>query len=142
MFDNTEEQRFDFEITVVPRSRGDFGSARIGGQYRELKECYSAAQEMMDEIVRHVYGVEYCYYTVQDVYDEYAGLPGWKVGQLKNKPWENVKKELPEKDHTDYKVEMKSVLESILRSESPEDMYQTAKEALEAYFPEEMEDVL
>lgn len=31
MFDNKEGQRFDFEITVVPRSRGDLGSICIGG---------------------------------------------------------------------------------------------------------------
>lgn len=91
---------------------------------------------MTDQITRHVDGVEHCHYTVTDVYGEYAGLPGWKVGQLKNKPWEEVKKELPEKDHTDYKVEMKSTLEAILSSESPEDMYSVAKAALEDYFPE------
>lgn len=88
MLDNKENQRFDFQIIITPKSRGDFGCIRIGGLYRSLEECHREARTMIEEVSRHVDGVDNIDYIISDVYQEYVDISSWKYEtQLKGKEW-------------------------------------------------------
>lgn len=90
---NKENERFDFILTVNVKSAGDFGVVRIGNVYRSMEECQHMAEEMIDQIKRHVDNVDSVFCTIQDVYQEYEDVSDWKYNQsLKGKSWEEQEK--------------------------------------------------
>lgn len=100
ILNNKENERFDFTLTVNVKSAGDFGAVRIGGVYRSMEDCRYVAEEMIDQIKRHVDNVDSVFYTIQDVWQEYEDVCDWKYNQsLKGKTWEEQEKLLiPKKD--------------------------------------------
>lgn len=91
MFENKENQRFDVEMTLTLKSRGDFGCIRIGNLSRSIEECIYEAEEVRDDILRHVDGIESVSYKVIDEYQEYKEIPEWTAQSIRNKSWEGQK---------------------------------------------------
>lgn len=85
LFDNNEDQRFEFTLTITPKSVGDYGAFSIGGRQRSPEECFSLASEMEEQIKRHVDCVDSIEVTVNDVYQEYEDLSDWYYNQQKRK---------------------------------------------------------
>ena len=93
MFDNTKEQRFEFTITVTPKSKGDYGSVRIGGLMRDLKDCLSEFRNMKEAILRHVDGVQSVEITVEDYLQEFESITGeYDVREASKKDLNNLKR--------------------------------------------------
>ncbi len=90
---------FDFSITLTPKSAGDYGCVRMGGMSRTIKECLSQANEICDEIERHVGGVDHLEITLQDESGRYADITEWEankiIGNEWNPKWEDYKDKLP-----------------------------------------------
>lgn len=97
---------FDFSITITPKSVGDYGCIRMVGMSRTIKECLSEANEICDEIKRHVDGVDHCGITVIDESGRYADITEWEansiIGNDWNPKWEDYKDKLPTRK-TSYK---------------------------------------
>ena len=85
LFDNNEDQRFEFTLTIYPKSAGNFGCVSIGGMYRSPEECFSLASEMEDQIKQHVDSVDSVDVTVTDIYNEYQDLSEWNYKQQRQK---------------------------------------------------------
>lgn len=93
MFDNTKEQRFDFTITVTPKSRGDYGSIRIGGLMRDLTDCLNEFRDMKEAIIRHVDGVDNVEITVEDCFQEFESITGeYSVREAAKKDLNDLKR--------------------------------------------------
>lgn len=137
MFDNAEDQRFDFTLVINPSSRGDFGAIRIGGLHRSIGECVYDAEQMKQEILRHVDGIESISYTVEDIYSEYEDIAEWTASNLRTEKWNDVKKQLKPKDNVDYKEVLKSL---ILDIQSATDLDDSAREVAQEYHEEYFEE--
>lgn len=85
LFNPKEDERFEFEVTLTPRSAGDFGSISIGGCYRSPERCISDFKEIKEGINRHVDGVESLHMMMIDVYEEYEDIAPWYYEQVKKK---------------------------------------------------------
>lgn len=99
MWDNKDEQRFDFYIKVSPKARGDFGCIRVGGLNRDIKECLSIYEDMKEQIKRHVDNVEDVQIVIEDVYGEFETIEGeYSANRHKNKLLTEFKKRDVEND--------------------------------------------
>ena len=107
MFSNDEDQRFNFEVEISPKSAGDFGCVRIGGMYRSIEQCIQEAKEMDEQVSRHVDGVESFSFKIVDAFGEYKDISEWQYKQLTTKiakdkecriwqlKWEDIEPYLP-----------------------------------------------
>ena len=90
---------FDFSITLTPKSAGDYGCVRMGGMSRTIKECLSQANEICDQIKRHVDEVDSLEITIVDESGRFEDITEWQANQIIgrdwNPKWEDYKDKLP-----------------------------------------------
>ncbi len=100
MFENSENERFDFYIKVTPKDRGDYGGIKISGLYRSVKDCLYIFKEMKEQILRHVDDVKSVDIVIDDVYGEYKTFESeWEANKYKNSELKDLpKKEINEEE--------------------------------------------
>lgn len=130
-FNNKEDERFGFTLTVTPRSAGDFGCARIGGMYRDIETCIRDANEITEAIERHVDGVDSVDFVINDAFADYGDITSWWYESLKRTiakekeckewevKWEDIKEAMPkpEPSHEDLKSQLKRTVELLKRED-------------------------
>jgi len=150
LFENREDERFEFTLEITPRSAGDFGAVSIGGCYRSPSDCISNFTEIKEQIERHVDGVDSVSLIISDVYNEYADFSEWEYESIVNKlakekeisKWkvksEDVLKQLPKrspdtdelKSHIAWMVKFLSENKGNLTSEMIDDIIDDSQEYL------------
>lgn len=151
MFNNDEYQRFNFEVEISPKDKGDFGSIRIGGMYRSIEECISDANEMDEQISRHVDCVESFSFKIVDAFGEYKDISEWQYKQLVDKiskqkgistwqvKWGDIEPHLPKQKglSEEEKVEgAMSLLKNLLDNSSFATQFSSEHEDIELFFEE------
>ena len=133
---------FDFSITITPKSVGDYGCVRMGGMSRTIKECLYQANEICDEIKRHVDGVDHLEITVQDESGRYADITEWEankiIGNDWNPKWEDYKDKLPpvKTSYKDKFTLLKHFVEDLLNDSSFQTNFPCDAELFETYLKE------
>ena len=151
MFSNDEDQRFNFEVEISPKSAGDFGCVRIGGMYRSIEQCIQEAREMDEQISRHVDGVESFSFKIVDAFGEYKDISEWQYQRLIDKiakekecrawqlKWEDIEPHLPKQKglSDEEKVDgAMRLLKNLLDNSSFATQFPSEHEDIELFFEE------
>lgn len=153
MFNNDENQRFNFEVEISPKGKGkgDFGCVRIGGMYRSIEQCIQEAKEMEEQISRHVDGVESFSFKIVDAFGEYKDISEWQYKQLVTKiakekecsiwqlKWEDIEPHLPKHkglSEEEKVYEAMRLLKNLLDNSSFATQFPSEHEDIELFFEE------
>ena len=82
IWDQEENERFDFIIKITPKRNGDFGGIKIGTNGRDLVDCKNEAEEMIEQIMRHIDNIDSVEYEVYDNFNEYEDLNDYQVQKM------------------------------------------------------------